>query len=140
MIFEHEIKTAPNGSDRLCSYKTAAGVIAALNGIEEVLSSIYVQMGRDRAIANQMTTADNTSVGGVAIGDAFEFPDLEGSKVVKEASSQLELPLDPPADAFPRFDSGETFEEAQDDDHAFAVGTTHAAHIARQTFTTEDGE
>jgi hypothetical protein len=45
-MFEHEIKTAPPGSDRLASFVVAQGIVNALNGIEDGLHEIRVYLAR----------------------------------------------------------------------------------------------
>ena len=113
-MFEHEIKTAPPGSDRLANYTVAKEIVGALKGIEEALSAICVAMGviklnegEAKEFLDAMEDADHAAQ-----------PDLPFEKETKafldgiEGVEQEQAPvsLDPPADAFPRFSSGESFE------------------------------
>jgi hypothetical protein len=95
-MFEHEIETAPRGSDRLANYLIAQGVVAAIDRLNDTVGLLYVQLGRERGV--KITPSDIIGPGPVDV----VLPD------------QMELPLDPPEDAFPKFDSGESFEAVDD--------------------------
>ena len=86
-MFEKQIGLAPPGSDRKANYEIAQGLIEAIDRLTAVM-------------ANPQTTVASEEVPG------FYVEQQEQPELPPEAKN----PLDPPADAFPRFDSGESFE------------------------------
>ena len=115
-MFEHEIKTAPPGSDRLANYTVAKEIVGALMGIEEALSAICVAMGvikrnegEAKAFLDAMEDADHAAQPEPIKSYEKETKAfLDGIEGVEQ--EQAPVSLDPPADAFPRFSSGESFE------------------------------
>ena len=121
-MFEKEIELAPPGSDRKANYEIANGVINALNGIEDALSSIYVQMGRDRAIQNH--EGNEVDFPRIDTGNTFVNAVAEAAGVSEAFDAAMERTMDPGSETYveTNLSEPETFEQYGKPDKAGTDG------------------